>query len=180
MQKPQDLHQSGVFADISAPPDELCPIAPHAIRSGAPLTRCHGHSSTTDGYAWTVVWDCTRSTFDWYYDVDEVVVILEGSVRVTDCHGTTHTLNVGDAGYFPCGTTWFWEVDDYVRKVAFCHKPVPRGMHLPVRIAHRLVREVRRCAGLVVRLRNRLSARAGRAAGLGRTTAIMMLLGIPL
>lgn len=177
---PQAVRQAGIFGSIRKIPEVQCPIEPSSMRSGTPVMRYHEHSSTVDGFAWTMIWDCTRSTFDWYYEFDEVVVILEGSVRVTDCHGNTHTLNVGDAGYFPCGTTWFWEVDDYVRKVAFCHKDIPRGMRLPIRVIRRLQRECRTRSQVFVRLGHRLADGLRRVANLGRTTATVMLIGIPL
>ncbi|WP_180863064.1 cupin domain-containing protein [Cupriavidus pauculus] len=177
---PRVLDQASRFGSIHTPPDEPCPISPSAIRSGKPLMRCQELSSTVDGAAWTMVWACTRSTFDWYYEFDEVVVILEGSVRVTDRHGATHTLNVGDAGYFPCGTTWFWEVDHYVRKVAFCHNAIPRGLRLPVRVTRRLAREIQVRARVLPRFGNRLAEGLQRLAGLSRTTTSVMLLGIPL
>lgn len=176
---PQVLARASRFGSIRIPPGQSCPISPSAMRSGNPVMRYEEHSSTVDGAAWTMVWDCTRSTFDWYYEFDEVVVILEGSVRVTDCHGRTHTLNVGDAGYFPCGTTWFWEVDHYVRKVAFCHNPIPRGLRLPVRIVRRLAREIRELAHKLQRIGNRLADWLRRVARIGRATASVMLLGMP-
>ncbi|SDP38279.1 hypothetical protein SAMN04488595_10829 [Ralstonia sp. 25mfcol4.1] len=178
---PQVLDQASRFGSIRIPPGQPCPISPSSMRSGTPVMRYQEHSSTVDGAAWTMIWDCTRSTFDWYYEFDEVVVILEGSVRVTDCHGRTHTLNVGDAGYFPCGTTWFWEVDNYVRKVAFCHNPIPRGLRLLVRIARRLAREVQIRTEKLRRCVHRMADWLRRVARIGRATAAsVMLFGIPL
>ncbi|WP_066737830.1 cupin domain-containing protein [Cupriavidus sp. D384] len=177
---PQVLDQASRFGSIRTPPGQQCPISPSSVHSGTPMMRYQEHSCTVDGAAWTMVWDCTRSTFDWYYEFDEVVIILEGSVRVTDCHGNTHTLNVGDAGYFPCGTTWLWEVDNYVRKVAFCHNTIPRGLRLPVRITRRLAREVQVRARKLPPLGRQLASWLQRVARIGRTTASVMLFGMPL
>lgn len=168
----QALDAASQFGSITGRPGEPCSIPASDVRSGIPVMRSQEHSTTVDGSAWTVVWDCTRSAFDWHYDVDEVVVILEGSVRVTDRNGTTHTLKVGDAGYFPAGTSWFWEVDDYVRKVAFCHNPIPHTMRLPVRIVRKLAREFRKRSSIVPRI-TRWLGRTGR-------TASVMLVAIPL
>ncbi|GAA0834937.1 cupin domain-containing protein [Cupriavidus pauculus] len=181
MRQPPDLlRQAGTFASIRALPDASCPIEPGWMRSGTPRTRCNQHSSTLDGFAWTMVWDCTRSTFEWHYTIDEVVVVLEGSVRVTDCHGVSHTLGVGDVGYFPAGSSWFWEVDDYVRKIAFCRDEVPRGLRLPMRVVRRLQREFgshRNALAVAWRL---LVDGCRRVVRLGRATATMMLMSFPL
>lgn len=176
---PHDLRQSGTFQRIQGWPDTPCPIEPAWMRSGTPVTRCNEHSTTADGLAWTMVWDCTRSTFEWHYSIDEVVVILEGSVRVTDCHGTSHTLNAGDVGYFPCGSSWLWEVDHYVRKVAFCRNEVPRAVRLPLRVWWRLKRELHG-NGSLARVGPVLKQYLHRMAGVGRTTATLMLIGMPL
>jgi uncharacterized cupin superfamily protein len=133
----------GAFGSTNALPRSDSAIDPGWLRTGTPLTRCDEHSSTVDGFAWTMVWDCTRGTFDWHYDVDEFVVILEGSVRVTDSTGRSHTLSAGDVGYFPAHTKWFWEVDHYVRKIAFCRVEVPLGLRFATRVARRLQRTVR-------------------------------------
>ncbi len=176
----QHLRQGGTFGSIRELPDAPCPIKPDWMRSGTPVTRCNTHSSTVDGLAWTMVWDCTRSTFEWYFEFDEVVVILEGSVRVTDCRGVRHTLRAGDVGYFPYGSTWLWEVDDYVRKVAFCRHEVPRGLRLVTRIVRRLGREWRDSGSPLAIVRRLVTEGWRRAAGIGRITATLMLIGIPL
>jgi uncharacterized cupin superfamily protein len=28
----------------------------------------------------TLIWACTEGKFDWYYDFDETIIVLEGSV----------------------------------------------------------------------------------------------------
>ncbi|MDT6963651.1 MULTISPECIES: cupin domain-containing protein [Cupriavidus] len=177
---PRQHPQAGVFGNIGNLPDQPCPIEPDWIRTGAPVTRCRDHSSTQDGSAWTTMWDCTRSTFEWHYQFDEVVVILEGSVRVTDSQGQSRVLAEGDVAFFPYGSSWLWEVDRYVRKVAFCHSPVPRGLRLPVRIARRLARKPGTRHGLLARIGQRLSMTLRRLGALGRTTATVLLCCLPL
>lgn len=174
------LRQTGTFGSTYSLPMSPCPIDPAWLRSGTPTTRCDEHSSTVDGFAWTMVWDCTRSKFEWHYTVDEFVVILEGSVHVTDSSGRSHMLRAGDVGYFPADTTWFWEVDNYVRKVAFCRDEVPRSLWLPMRIVRRIKREVRDGNRPITRMCRRLAAALHRFSRIGRTTATVMLMGIPL
>lgn len=113
-------------------------ITPDWIRCGEPVSRCAELLISVDRFAWTAIWDCTRGTFEWHYELDETVCILEGEVRVTDAHGQVHTLTAGSIGYFPANTTWLWEVDDYVRKVAFCRRTVPFGLRLIARVLGKL------------------------------------------
>lgn len=174
---PQHLRHRGTFRNVGHMPNLPSEIEPDWVRSGTPVVRCDEHSSTMDGLAWTSVWDCTRSTFEWHYAFDEVVVILEGSVRVTDCHGNSHTLAAGDVGYFPYGSSWLWEVDDYVRKVAFCRHEVPRGLRLPTRVLRRLSRMFG--GGTAAQAGDALARGWRRFSRFGRT-ATVMLLSIPL
>ncbi len=168
--------RNGIFGRATGLPMSPCPIPPDWIRHGRPTTRAVDHSRAVDGLAWTCIWDCTRSAFAWHYDIDETVLILEGEVRVTDANGRTHTLRAGDLGYFPARTTWFWEVDRYVRKVAFCRREVPLGLRLATRILARLHTSVhmaadRIAAGGAGRCWARLRGRS--------TTTALLLMSVP-
>ncbi len=59
---------------------------------------------STDEMAFTVMWDCTAGRFNWFYDIDETVCIMEGSVTVRDAAGLSTTLKPGDTFFFPAGT----------------------------------------------------------------------------
>jgi hypothetical protein len=37
-------------------------------------------STSADGTASTIIWSCTEGRFNWYYDFDETIMILEGSI----------------------------------------------------------------------------------------------------
>src|SRR3978361_1610779 len=60
------------------------PINPDWIRGGNPVARNAVLSSNRDRAACTLVWDCTPGEFDWHYDSDETIHILEGSVVLDD------------------------------------------------------------------------------------------------
>ena len=45
------------------------PIEPSWIIEGNPVAQASLLSKSDDGQAWTVVWQCSKGTFDWYYDV---------------------------------------------------------------------------------------------------------------
>ncbi len=114
-------------------------IEPSWVLSGNPRARIAVHSEASDNAATTAMWDCTRGEFRWYFGWDETVYILEGEVEVTAQDGSVKVLKAGDIGYF-AGKTWAkWKIDTYVRKIAFCRKPMP----LPVSIAMKLYRAFR-------------------------------------
>jgi hypothetical protein len=71
------------------------------------------------------MWDCTAGRFNWYYDVDETLYVIEGSVTIKDDAGLTHRVSAGDTVFFPAGSHAEWHVENYIRKIAFCRAPLP-------------------------------------------------------
>jgi uncharacterized protein len=72
-----------------------------------------------------VVWQCSKGRFDWYYDIDETILILEGSVVLeSDAMPPTH-YGPGDVIFFRDGAHVKWHVESHVRKLAFCRKAQP-------------------------------------------------------
>lgn len=118
---------------------EPAPINEGWILEGKPVTRCRLLSGSTDDMAMTAMWDCTAGRFHWYYDVDETICVLEGSIILIDPAGTRHTLHSMDTFFFPAGTRYDWTVPVYVRKIAFLHTPLSPK----VRVARRLFRRVK-------------------------------------
>jgi uncharacterized cupin superfamily protein len=101
-------------------------------------------SRSQDLFAWTVMWDCTAGRFNWHYGFDETVHIVEGSVIVS-CAGTPpRRLEVGDVAYFPFGLTAHWHVEEYVRKVAFCRRPLPAKVMPIISVMRRTKRLLRK------------------------------------
>ena len=110
------------------------PIEPGWIISGEPAARIAEHSRGRDDAAVTAVWDCTSGEFHWHFGWDETVMILEGEVRVTSEDGVERLLQAGDVAYFPGGSSAIWRIETYVKKLAFCRKPLPK----PLVAAYRL------------------------------------------
>lgn len=118
------------------------PINPAWILEGAPVARNAVLSRSEDTTACTIFWDCTAGKFNWHYEFDETVHILEGSVIVSSENSPPKRLVAGDVAFFPVGTIAHWHVEDYVRKVAFCRRVLPRQV-AP------LINMVRRARGLL-------------------------------
>jgi uncharacterized protein len=112
----------------------LSPINGAWVLEGNPLARGKILSISTDGMATTFMWDCTAGRFNWYYDLDETVYLLEGSVVIKESTGVRHELKAGDSFLFKAGTHFEWTVDSYVRKLAFCRIPMSRKILLAKRI----------------------------------------------
>jgi uncharacterized cupin superfamily protein len=102
------------------------PIDPSWIIEGAPTARVAQLGRSRDGLTWTDLWDCTAGRFRWHYGPDETVHVIEGEAIVTDADGHVWTLRPGDVVTFRAGTKAQWHVPEYIRKVAFCRKRVPR------------------------------------------------------
>ena len=131
----------GAGADVEMLP---CPINPSWVVEGSPVARNFVLSRSEDGGACTLLWDCTAGRFNWFYDIDETVYVLEGSVIVRDDEGVERVLGPGDSALFPAGSHAVWQVDSYVRKVAFCRNPVPQ----PIMLASRILKKLAKLTGL--------------------------------
>jgi uncharacterized protein len=119
------------------------PIEPAWITAGDPQARIAEHSQSADNAALTAIWDCTAGTFNWNFNWDETVMILEGEVHVTDENGGERTLKAGDIAYF-AGKTWAtWHVDRYVRKIAFLRRPMPAPVALAAKLKRLVARPLR-------------------------------------
>jgi uncharacterized cupin superfamily protein len=121
----------------------LSAINPDWVLEGNPVTRNKLLSTSADGTASTLFWDCTAGRFNWFYDVDETVYVLEGSVSIRNQEGLVRRVSAGDWIFFPKGSYAEWTVHEYVRKVAFCRSPLPR----PVQFARRVYRALKRLTG---------------------------------
>jgi len=110
------------------------PIPPQWILEGEPQARNRHIAGSTDGLGSTLMWDCTAGRFNWFYDVDETVYLLEGSITVVDSAGQVNHLRAGDTFFFPQGTRFEWTVPTYVRKIAFIHVPMSRKLRVVTRL----------------------------------------------
>jgi len=120
------------------------PIPAAWILEGAPVARQRHLAASSDQLAATLMWDCTAGGFNWFYDADEVIHVLEGSVLIEDVAGVCQRLRAGDTYLFPAGSRYHWTVDDYIRKIAFRYSPLSREMRVVKGIIGRLTAPFRR------------------------------------
>lgn len=106
------------------------PIPRHWVLNGNPIARGSLIHRSADTMACTALWDCTAGSFNWFYDVDEMVYIVDGAVVIGSGPGKQRVLEAGDTFFFPAGSRAQWTVPAYVRKIAFLHVPLSRKMRL--------------------------------------------------
>jgi uncharacterized protein len=119
------------------------PIRREWILEGNPVARNKLLSASADGTASSYIWDCTAGRFNWFYDVEETIYVIEGGVVIKDDAGLVHRLNAGDTFFFAVGARAEWHVENYIRKFAFLRSPLPRS----VLIAKRCYRFLKRLMG---------------------------------
>jgi uncharacterized protein len=109
---------------------EPAPIPQAWILEGNPLARERHLAGSTDRLASTSMWDCTAGRFNWFYDADEVIHVLEGSAIVKDAAGVRRPLQAGDTFLFAAGSRYQWTIPSYVRKIGFLHAPLAPEMRV--------------------------------------------------
>ncbi|MBV1702988.1 MAG: DUF861 domain-containing protein [Hyphomicrobiales bacterium] len=119
------------------------PINPQWIISGTPEARSVVLATSADGLATTVIWECDPGSFNWYYDFDETVHFIEGSVTIRDAVGQTKTLGAGDIVVFPAGSHAIWTVHSRVRKVAVFKRVLPRQLGAVIAILRAVKRVIK-------------------------------------
>jgi uncharacterized protein len=116
------------------------PIRPQWVLEGAPVAQYKILSTSSDGTAKTIIWDCTAGRFNWFYDMDETVYVLEGSVLLKDETGSSRRVGSGETVFFRAGSRAEWTVERYIRKIAFLRTPVPKHALLAIRAVRVLKR----------------------------------------
>lgn len=78
--------------------------------------------------------------FNWYYDLDETIMILEGSTVIESDGMPPKRYGVGDVVFFREGAHAKWHIEDYVKKVAFLRQTNPVGLGYAIRAINKLKR----------------------------------------
>lgn len=102
-------------ADTGMP--EWDPMPADGIAAGEPVQRGHVYHNDEANGLMTGVWDCTAFTAKpGPYDVNEFMLILEGSVTIVDENGDEETISAGQSFIIPKGLPCTWKQTEYVRK----------------------------------------------------------------
>ena len=110
------------------------PIEPSWIIEGNPVAQASVLSKSADGLATTIVWECSEGRFNWYYDFDETILILEGSIVLESDTMPPTRYGAGDTIFFKDGAHARWHVEGRVRKLAFCRKTQPAWLGFALRV----------------------------------------------
>src|SRR5665213_1219650 len=118
------------------------PIEPSWIIEGNPQAQWCVLSRSDDGLATTVVWECSEGRFNWYYDFDETILILEGAIVLESDSMPPTRYVAGDVVFFRDGAHARWHVEGRVRKLAFCRNTQPAMLGFALRVFSKLKRTV--------------------------------------
>ncbi len=116
------------------------PIEPSWIIEGNPVAQGSVVSRSSDGLASTIVWECTEGKFNWYYDFDETIMILEGSIVLESNSMRSTRYGPGDVIFFRNGAHARWHVEGHVRKLAFCRTAQPYLLAFALRAFNKIKR----------------------------------------
>ena len=101
-------------------------VAPGCLISGTPNERGVRQFDSDDGKAGAGVWAC-----DTYHEhipgfpADELFVVLEGSVTITEVGSEPQTFGLGDAFVIRRGTVCDFEATGPFRKIYMWYEPQP-------------------------------------------------------
>ena len=118
------------------------PIEPSWIIEGSPVAQSCVLSKSADGLATTIVWECSEGRFNWYYDFDETILILEGSIVLENDTMRPTRYGKGDVIFFRNGAHARWYVEGRVRKLAFCRTTQPMVLAFVARAFNKIKRVV--------------------------------------
>ena len=116
------------------------PIEPSWIIEGNPVAQWCVLSKSADGLASTMVWECSEGKFNWHYDFDETILILEGSIVLENDAMQPTRYGPGDVILFRHGAHAKWHVEGRVRKLAFCRTTQPPILGIALRAFNKIRR----------------------------------------
>lgn len=102
------------------------PINPKWIEGGDPQASISILAYSDDRATSTILWECTAGKFTWRYNIDETIYFLDGEVFISIDGKPARRYGAGDSIHFSRGAIATWEIETYIRKVAFCRSVLPR------------------------------------------------------
>ena len=92
-------------------------IPAELIQSGSPVQTGHEYFATDNGKITAGVWDCTAHQLKpGPYEVDEFMIVLDGSILIEDDAGDTETYSAGESFILPKNLNCSWKQTEYTRK----------------------------------------------------------------
>jgi len=102
------------------------PIEPSWIEAGDPQAKLAILARSDDCATTTFLWECSAGRFTWRYSTDETIYFVGGGVRIRIGDAPWKLYGEGDTVHFSRGAVATWEIDTFIRKVAFCRKAPSR------------------------------------------------------
>jgi uncharacterized cupin superfamily protein len=94
----------------------------HEILEGTPDARGLFTAESEDGRATAGFWSCDVGRYEFVFDYDEFIYLIEGEMTVM--HGDQRwVVRAGDTAHFPQGVTVIWEVTRRVTKYFVARSP---------------------------------------------------------
>lgn len=90
-------------------------VADSWVKQGQPNFRATEFYRSADGKTTSGIFECDASVFEWHYDKDEAIYLLEGQVDI-EYLGQKFTLTAGQSTFFKAGTVALWRVPGKLRK----------------------------------------------------------------
>lgn len=97
----------------------------HEILEGVPDARALFTAKSADDRAAAGFWSCDVGRYEFIFDYDEFIYLIEGEVVVSEAAPSTQTyvLRAGDTAHFPQGITTIWQVTRRMTKYFVARAP---------------------------------------------------------
>jgi uncharacterized cupin superfamily protein len=117
-----------VTIDESSALEEPLSLEPARLAPGSPMPAQFVRNGFTDGTGrfFGGIWRSSPGAWRVSYTENELCVLTEGRVRITDDAGNTCTYGPGDCFVVPAGFRGLWEVLEPARKIYAIFEP-PAG-----------------------------------------------------
>lgn len=111
--------------DAASAPEEALELDPARLAAGSPVPRQFVRNGFTDasGRFFAGIWRSGIGAWRVSYTENELCVMTEGRVRISDDHGRQWTFGSGDSFVVPAGFAGLWEVLEPAQKFYAIYEP---------------------------------------------------------
>jgi uncharacterized cupin superfamily protein len=112
--------------DAFAGSEDKLELDPTRLAPQSPVPDQHVRNVFTDatGRFCAGLWSSSQGAWRVAYTENEMCVLTEGRVRITDDHGRSWTFGPGDCFVVPAGFQGLWEVLEPARKFYAIYEPI--------------------------------------------------------